>query len=1162
MKRLLSFALLLALPVFAIAQDFTILESDAHHLSLRFELNDFIIDTVRCNGELMHAIRTKSLVVPNEYGLPDLPTFNRFIAIPQGATAIVEVRPSRSQQMEHINIMPSVGSRLENEEEKPFFKDPKCYEIDELYPAQTVLAANPQSMRGVDVIHLGVSPIQFNPVRQELTISRQLDIEIRFEGGNGHFGDDRLRSPYWDPILQNNILNAFCLEPIDYHARMQEWTNNRATGCEYLILTPNNEAFIEAAQELADYRTRQGILTKAMRIGETGATTPGLLRHWFREIYNNWDIPPAAVCILGETGDDMQQYVPAFRTQHPKDGFISSDNPYADIDDDNLPDISFSRLVAQTNSELSIFIGKQIEYEYTNPCMSPYYYMHPLTASAWQTTLWFQITISTIYGYLSQHGKTPTRLSEIHSGELSDQWSSANGTNTIVSYFGPDGLGYIPATPGELGGWTGATAEDVIRAFNRGAYIIQHRDHGWTQKWYQPEIYVSDFSAINNPGQMPFLISINCKTGQYDYSYTSNCFTEALMRMTRDGQNAGIVGAISPTGQTYSFANDVLAWGIWDLFDPSFLPEYGPYATHSGLWMPSFACVSGKYFLEANVFPYTNETMRTTIYNTFHSHCDAFLRIFTDIPQNIEAQYDTIITPFEPFHFTVPEGVQVAISSHYGGKAHLLATATGTGEEQTITILNYIPSNTVTLTMTGQNLLRREESIPVIPIDRPFVVADSVSVNGSELVMPFGQSATVDLSVKNVGTLANEAGTAILSSHSDYFQAMQNQTTFPAISPDESHLIENAFQFNLTDDIPDQTEIPFSVTTQFGDESFEREFSLNIVSPVIYAELLSISDPSGNGNGRLDPGEYASLTFNLTNIGHYLAEDPTVTLLHNDGYIHVITPETTIREMSVGESKNVTFDIYVEFTAGLVQSVDFTLSSKVHNLVMESTFTVPIGFTVEDFETTEFNPEFWDNDPEHPWIITTNSAYEGYYCARSATITDDESSFMTLHFTSNEPGEIAFYSKTSSEANYDFLIFSIDDEEQERWSGDVFWHMYSYPVSPGTHYYTWTYSKDYSVNGGSDAGFVDYITLPPYLDKTAEQTDNPLALHPNPTTDLVYLEIEQDGDFTVNVYDAKGQLVISKQNENKISFGKLPAGMYHIEVVQNGQRWSRKMIKM
>ena len=1152
---------MLVLPLISFGQDFTILEADSHHVSLRFELNDFSLDTVRCEGELMHTIATKGIVCPAERGLPDLPTFNRFIAIPQGAKAVVEVKTSRNERMTGINIAPSMGSQAENDPVPPLTKDTKVYSADALYPQTTYVVAEPQQLRGVDVIHLGLSPVQFNPVRHELSVNRRVDIEIRFEGGNGHFGDDRLRSPYWDPILQNNILNYSCLAPIDYDTRRQEWTRNRATGCEYLILTPNNDAFIEAAQELANYRTRQGILTKVMSIGETGATTPGLLRMWIRDIYANWDIVPAAVCILGDQGDDLTRFVPAFRTQSPKDGFISSDNPYADINDDFLPDITFSRLVAQSESELPVFIGRQMEYEYTNPCMNLYYYKHPLTASAWQTTLWFQITITTVYGYLAQHGKLPTRLSEIHTGELSEQWSSASGTSSITNYFGPNGVGYIPATPGELGGWTGATKDDVIEAFNQGAYLVQHRDHGWSQKWYQPLILTSDFGPINNVGQMPFMISVNCKTGQYDLS--SNCFTEALMRMTRNGQNAGIVGAISPSGQTYSFANDIFVWGIWDLFDPSFLPEYGPHASHVAEWLPSFAMVSGKYFLDALVFPNTNEDMRATIDNAFHSHCDAFLRVFTEVPSNIGATHDPTITCFSPFHITAPEGVQIALSTEYGGKAHILATATGTGEEQTLTVLDYVHGNTVHLTLTGLNYLRHEEDIPLVPFNGPLIVADSLSINDGVTHLHYGESATVDLDVLNAGSVINEAGTAILANASGQMEITQAQASFPALLPNGNLLLEDAFQFTLIDNIPDGTHVPFTVTTQFNGDSFEREFEVAIIAPRTLVELVDINDEAGNGNECLDPGEYASLTFRITNTGHYDAVNPSVALVNREGYVRVITPETLIDDLPIGASTEITFDIYVEYIAGEVPSVELDFITTCGGLVMESPIRCSLGFVSEGFENGVFNPEYWTNDAEHPWQIVNVGAFEGNYCAQSdTTITHNESSMLSFHYTSTDEGSLSFFCKISSESNYDFLIFSVDGEELGRWAGSIAWYDHSYQIAPGEHVYTWNYSKDYSVSSGDDCAWIDYITLPPHLDKTAEQTVLPLTLHPNPTTDQISIDIEPEGHFTVQVFDESGRLVLSEKDTLVISLKGKPAGMYHVVVIQDGQRWSRSVIKM
>ena len=1159
--RLFPIILLFALPLLSFGQDFTILESDSRHISLRFELTDFSIDTVRCEGELMHTIATKGIVAPNDYGQPDLPTFNRFIAIPQGARAVVEVRTSRDERMTGINIAPSFGSQCENDEQPPFHKDSKTYNASGLYPSLPYRVAEPQQLRGVDVIHLGLCPVQFDPVRQEIAVHRQMDIDIRFEGGNGHFGEDRLRSPYWDPILKNTILNYESLPPIDYDARKQEWSHTRPTGCEYLILTPNDDVFVEAAQELADYRMRQGILTRVMRMSETGAGTSNMLLTWFRNIYQNWDIPPVAVCLLGESGSDLTRFVPGVTTQHPKDGTITSDNPYADANNDNLPDISFTRIIAQNHEDLPILIGKQIEYEYTNPVSNLYYYTHPLTAAGWQNIRWFQITIATISGYLSQHGKMPVRINEIYGGELGPGWSTAYGTNAVVSYFGPDGLGYIPATPEELGGWTGGTAAQVIQAINTGAYLIQHRDHGWNTKWYQPEIYTTDFGDINNVNKLTYLISVNCRTGMYDASQT--CFVESLIRMRRNGQNAGIVGAIAPVGQTYSFANDIFLWGVWDLFDSEFLPDYGPFNDHTDSWLPSFANVAGKYFLEAHVFPGTNEEMCVTTYNTFHTHGDPFLRIFTEMPQLINPTHDQTITCFRPFHITAPEGTQIALTANVNGQIRILATATGTGQEQTLTVMENIVANTIHLTITGQNYFRHEENLWISAIDGPFVVVDSLALNGGELVHHFGQAITTDINLTNIGRETSNGGTATLTSTSDYLTVTEGQAQFEALLPSESQFIENAFCFNLNDNIPDGSQVPFTITIPSGDTNFEQQFTLTVLSPDITAQLISLDDATGNGNGYLEPGEYATLTFRLTNTGHYRAEQPQISLHNDEGYIRTVTPELTLNDMEIGDSAEVSIEVYVEYLAGESTQVNLTLRSTMGNLQIDQDFNCPIGFTVESFEQGFFNPSYWTNDPEHPWVIDERYyPYDGHYCAKSDTIDHDQTSTLTFIYNCADDGIFSFYSTVSSEANYDFLIFSIDGEQMERWSGEEWWAEHAYDVSAGEHTYTWTYLKDYSVDGGLDGAWIDYIMLPIHLDATAEQPALPLSIHPNPTTDQITLEMEQAGDFTVQVFDESGKLILRAQNAKVISLKGHKSGLYHIVVEQNGQRWSRKIVKM
>lgn len=134
------------------------------------------------------------------------------------------------------------------------------------------------------------------------------------------------------------------------------------------------------------------------------------------------------------------------------------------------------------------------------------------------------------------------------------------------------------------------------------------------------------------------------------------------MRRTYNGQGAGAVGAICPTEVSFSFVNDVFVWGMYDLFDPNFMPSYGPYADYSGNWMPAFGNVAGKYFLAQSSWPYNNNCKDVT-YQMFTAHCDAFLRLYTTVPQELNVSHDDEVYDGEGIiHVTAPAGSFIAIT--------------------------------------------------------------------------------------------------------------------------------------------------------------------------------------------------------------------------------------------------------------------------------------------------------------------------------------------------------------------------------------------------------------------------------------------------------------------------------------------------------------------
>ena len=1058
-------------------QGFNLTEKTRDGLHITYNLGQMSLSQLDYRGEEMSEISISAIAIPNDAGHPNLPTESRMMAIPQGATATLNVVSFETEILHNVNIAPALRIQSENEEpDMNYVKDMNIYGKDAFYPAEPFVMGS-SYIRGVEAVTVAITPFQYNPVTKELKVFTNIELSVNFEGGNGHFGEDRLRSPYWDPILAAELMNYDQLPVIDYAARMQEWQRGGEEGAEYVIITPNNDAWAEYANQLRDYRQRQGIITKVFRLDEMPAANTNQMKAWFHNAYNTWEIAPVAVCLLGDHGTNMGQYIPAETVPHPL-GSCITDNRYADVvGNDNLPDMVFSRLIAQDANELPVFVGKQIEYEYTNPNMDPDFYSRPITALGWQTERWFQLCSEIFGGYMRNLGYDTNRINCIYSGQPGNIWSSNQNTNMIINYFGPNGTGYIPQTPSELGGWTGGTPEQVVQAVNQGAFWLQHRDHGLETGWGEPAVRNSHVNQMNNVGKLPFVMSINCLTGKFNYN--QNCFAEAWMRRTYNGQNAGAVGLLCPTETSYSFVNDAYVWGVYDLFDGDFLPTYGPFAANTGNWMPAFGNVAGKYFLAQSNWPYNTEDKDIT-YTMFTAHCDAFLRIYTQVPQQMEVTHpEVIIAGLGEANITAPEGCMISLVKQNSiGEWDIIAVVEATGEPQNITFLPQLPSTEINLVVTGQNYLRYEAVMSVIPADGPYIIFDSKVLHdqNNNDQLDFGEAINLDITLKNVGSESMDAFEAVLATTSDYITIDNGTAQFGNIAPNGTLTVENAFSFTVADNVPDNTSNLFTITVTNGDDEYVSNLTMKSYAPVFKLGDMTITEINGNGNGRLDAGETATLSFPIKNEGHADATATEAVLEMLSPYITIEENHVNFENVNAGETLTATYDITINENTPIGYTCPLHLSVTSGQYAEQNDYIAKVGLVIEDFESGVFG-EGW-NQQNTPWRIVTESPYEGQYCAKSGTIGNNASSTLLLTHEASTNDSISFYYKVSSENGYDKLHFYIDSQEKGNWSGDVDWTKAAYAVSAGRHTYKWTYTKDQYATGGSDCAWIDFVGLP------------------------------------------------------------------------------------
>ena len=1163
-KHILFFVIIILLVISnsSKAQSLVVKNESKSSLSLELIIDNYNIKEIIDGDEVFHEIALSSIMIPNDKGKPNLPSVNRFIALPQGAKVNVIVESYEKEILKNINIAPSKGVVSEYDTtDYRYDKDLSVYSRNELYPNNIVSLTEQMNLRGVDAVGLSIAPVQFNPVSKELIVYKKIKFRVEFEGGNGTFGNDRLRSMYWDPILQHNILNYNNISEIDYARRMHDWIRNDVEGAEYLIIIPDNESFREQAQRLADYRSKQGIITKVYSLGDINADSQDELRNWIIDAYNNWEIAPVAVCLLGDYSTNYREGIPAFHFNFQSTDPYISDRPYSDIDEDFLPDITVSRLSAANEQEARIVVDKQIDYEFNNPVMESDFYEKPIMTSAYQQTKWFQISAESINGYLSSIGKDPYRLNVIYyySGDYDDEiWSSANNTDQVVNYFGPNGLGYIPATPGETGAFVeydNYELELLDKISQEPGYILQNRDHGWYSFWDCPMFESKNVPTLTNHGKLPFVLSINCATGAFD---KDGCLAESLMR----NEDKGAVGVIAATYETYTYNNDVYLWGIWDFFENSFLPDYGTTIENNNCYMPAFASTSAKHFMFQRVFPNVwNESLQETS-NLFNAHCDAFLRLYSEVPQQMEIVHDDIYyNESGSFNIKASHGSVIGISTDEGGKTKTLALAEGTGNMQVINIPNtIIPGNKLYVTVTKPNHLRYEQDV-VISTDEAFIMMYDFNLYEDSQEITLNQDTYLDLKLRNIGKEDASSVNLSLNCDNDLINITNNNNIVDNISADEIVNVEDAFHLDIVSEIPNGSTITFTLNIEHDGTNHEEKFEVSVNSYNFEITNIKAEESDGDGNGFIDPGEIAKFILSIENSSNYDMGNIVANLISNTNFIRVISKDIAIPSLNIGEKTDLEFEFYVEWNI-LPEPISFTLEFDIEGSKIRHDFEKLLGTLAENFEFGVIENDLWQNDTNNPWYVDNNEAYEGNYSMRSGNIGDDSNTQISITLETFSEQVLSFHYKVSSEENWDYFYFYIDGEQKIAATGETGWMLAEYLISEGTHNYKWIYQKDFMSEDGNDCVWIDNIVFPcSSFTSIEEKEEDNIKVYPNPTRDFVNIIINDKNIKVkhIKIYNSIGINVISQDFENPIDIRELPAGLYFINIYCDNKTYVKKI---
>ncbi|MBT4576387.1 MAG: T9SS type A sorting domain-containing protein [Candidatus Cloacimonetes bacterium] len=1139
-------------------QGFVLEQQSDIGVQLNYSIKQLFIGEETINGKLQQTVSLPGNFLPNDEGMPNLPGNGRYVAIPQGSSAELQILKYRVESYQNIDMSSAPRIPWDNEDGPlEYNRNDAVYSTDDFYPKEFVQLSKPTQIRGVDVVMVGITPFQYNPVTKELLVYRDIQVEVNFNGGNGQIGVESLRSRWWDPILKDAILNHEFLPIIDYSQR-----ENTRNGYEYLIICPDDPTFLTWADSIKVFRQQQGISTVVMTTTEVGGNTPTAIETFINGIMDpntGWDPAPAAVLILGDYGTTGSTVVAPIW-----DAYCASDNIYADVNGNSMPDIVFARMTAQNETHLQTMITKFLNYE-RNPPTNPDFYANPITALGWQTERWFQICSETVGGFwTNEQGKTPVRVNAVYGGNPSvDPWSTATNTATVLNYFGPNGFGYIPGSPSALGGWTGGNATMVNNAINSGAFMLQHRDHGYEQGWGEPSYSSTNIDGLMNT-DLVFVLSINCLTGKYNMA--GECFSEKFHRYTYNGENSGALGLTIASEVSYSFVNDTFVWGLYDNLWPEFMPDYGTTPDSRDV-LPAFGMAAGKYFLQQSSWPYNTNNKEVT-YNLFHHFGDAFTTVYSEVPQDLTVLHDPVLLGgLDSFTVLADDESFIALTLDN----EIIGIGVGTGAPVSISIDPQTPGDVILVTVTKQNYFRYAVEVPVIPPTGPYVVFDDVTIddtlgNGNGLI-DFGEIVSLTIDVENIGTVNAEDVIVTLSSTDNNIIIVDDVANYGTINAGAVASVANGFEISVFDLVPDQHNVIVELSATDGTDTWTSYFSLNLNAPVLEIGEMFINDSSGNDNGILDPGENAIITIPLGNTGHAESLNALATLSCPANGITITNETIDLGSIGISSSEDAIYDVSADASIpfGTPIILNFSVIAGEYEVVED--FPTQVGIHREDFESGGFLQYPWEllgyeitwsNDDivlgnqiaDVEWSIDTSEFYSGDASAKSYPITHNQASFMSLELDVTQEGELSFWYKVACEYSpsqsyfYDGLIFMIDgqiiDRFQPEADGSSPWTLASYQIDAGVHTFDWVYAKDGSDGAtfiADDCAWVDFITFPSIVPVAIGTIEGSVTLVPDGAVEDVEISI--------------GALTINPDNTGFYSVD-LPAGIYNIIASNDG----------
>ena len=708
MKKVFLSFFVLCLALTSMAQEWTsitsstpdtfkkvLVSSSEDQIQVRLQVPGFYTTAVTTPRGEAYVISMPKAVSTAEAGEPNVPMTGIPAIIGDHARMDIRVVNAQYKDFENIEVAPSKGDfpRTIDPATVPYTYG-ECYNQDAFFPTSNVGMYDPYILRDFRGQNMVVYPFAYNPVTKTLRVYYDMTVEMYKLDDNGENVMETRRSNVvkMDPDFKSVYQRHF----INYEAGMSKYTPVDEEG-DLLIICYSS--FMDAMTDFVNWKKTRGVNTTIVNASTAGSSYTAIQTYIKNQYNANNNL--THVLLVGDVAQ-----IPGY-TYSGATGYTGKgDNPYGQIvGNDIYNDVFIGRFSASSATQVTTQVNRTITYE------------RDLTTS----DTWCQngLGISTSEGSGGHYNE--------------DDYEHIENLRTdLLNY----GYSTVYQDYYSVSGYPSSSCTTISNHINSGVGIINYCNHGQETGWQSHSPYYTNtyVNALTNNNKLPFIFSVACLVGKYDYS-SGDCFGETWMHATNSNTPTGAIGG------AFSYISQPWIPPMWaqDEFVDILVESYSNNIKRT----LGGAMVNGMMAIFDNYSTSTAQAVGT--YQAWIVYGDPSLMLRTKTPQAMTVTHDgTIQANATTYTVNVTNG-NGSLATITDANHNILGKATVSNNTATITINGTLTAGTeLTLCVFGYNKVTNLQTISVAnPAVAPTVTTTAIS-NIDKTTATGGGNVTAD----------------------------------------------------------------------------------------------------------------------------------------------------------------------------------------------------------------------------------------------------------------------------------------------------------------------------------------------------------------------------------------------------------------------------------